>query len=373
MMLPAVRGKPAPDAVTTRMNRTALDLQRRVRALIARGVEQPGSDAEFDELARAIFAFQFEHCAVYRAYCEQQKRTPETIEHWKQIPAVPTGAFKEFALTCFPLEEATAEFHTSGTTQGKPGRHYLKSTELYEASILPNFAAHLLPDGARLPMLVLTPSPEQAPHSSLAHMMGVVMREFGAEGSAFCAERMVEELRRAERAKQPVFLLGTAFAFANFFEDCAKRNLKFQCAQGSRAMETGGFKGRVREVPKRELYAMFECILGIAPSRVVNEYGMTELSTQFYDETLRAGRQSDLKIVPPWARVLVIDPNTGKETAANERGLIRVYDLANLWSVMSVQTEDIGIRRDRGFEIVGRAAGAEARGCSLSAETFRHR
>ena len=116
---------------------------------------------------------------------------------------------------------------------------------------------------------------------------------------------------------------------------------------------------------------MFEKFLGLPSSKVVNEYGMTELSTQFYDETLRIGRQTDQKTVPPWARVLMIDPNTGKEARGGERGLIRICDLANLWSAMCVQTEDLGIAVGDGFEILGRAAGAEVRGCSLNAESLR--
>jgi hypothetical protein len=104
---------------------------------------------------------------------------------------------------------------------------------------------------------------------------------------------------------------------------------------------------------------------------------MTELSTQFYDLTMQVGRRTDVKAVTPWSRVLVIDPNTGREAANQERGLIRVFDLANLWSMMCVQTEDLGISvvsgspSDlQGFEVHGRAAGAEVRGCSLNAETL---
>ena len=116
---------------------------------------------------------------------------------------------------------------------------------------------------------------------------------------------------------------------------------------------------------------MFEKFLGIPPARVVNEYGMTELSTQFYDQTLREGRQTDRKVAPPWSRVLIVDPNTGKEAKERERGLIRVYDLANVWSAMCIQTEDLGVAYGDEFEVLGRAAGAEVRGCSLNAEALR--
>jgi hypothetical protein len=360
------------------MNKTALELQQRVLALMARGVAQPTSDDEFNELACTVFEFQYEHCGVYRAYCERLKATPDTVSHWQQIPAVPTSAFKDFTLACFPAEDAVAEFHTSGTTREKSGRHFFRTLQLYEAAIPHNFAAHLLPDNARLPMMVLTPSPPEALHSSLSHMLGVVMREFGTVESAYyvergqlCVERLVSALQEAERTRQPVFLLGTAFAFVDLSDHLMQHNATFQMAEGSRAMDTGGFKGRSREVSKRALYGQIEECLGIPPARVVNEYGMTELSTQFYDQTLREGRQTDRKLAPPWSRVLIIDPNTGKEAKPGERGLIRVYDLANLWSAMCIQTEDLGVAAGDGFEVLGRAAGADVRGCSLNAEMMQ--
>ena len=355
------------------------NLQLRILALIARGVAQATADDEFDRLAREAFAFQYERCAPYRAYCERLKLTPQTVVHWKEIPAVPTSAFKNFALTCFPVEQAAAEFHTSGTTRESTGKHYLRTLELYEAAIVPNFAAYLMTVMARLPMMMLMPSPQEAPHSSLSHMMGVVMREFGAEGSSFyikggqlLVENLVGDLHKAQQDGQPVFLLGTAFAFVHLFDYLAKETVRFRLAEGARAMETGGFKGRSREVSKVDLYGLFERFLGIPKARVVNEYGMTELSTQFYDATMRTGRRTDLKTVPPWARVLVIDPTSGREAAENEAGLIRVFDLANVWSMMCVQTEDLGVSRagETGFEVLGRAAGAEVRGCSLNAESF---
>ena len=383
------------------MNKTAMDLQHRLLTLIGRGVDATAADAEFNELAQAVFAFQFAHNAVYRAYCERLKLTPSSVSHWKEIPVVPTSAFKDFTIACFPVAEAVAVFHTSGTTTDRSGKHFFKTLELYDAAISQNFAAHLLPDLVgqasrlfmlgqttldgrdahptflRLPMLVLTPSPEDAPHSSLAHMMGVVVKKFGAPDSGFyvergaiCAERLVRALREAEQACQPVFLLGTAFAFVHLFDHLAERVWRFELSDGSRVMETGGFKGRTREMAKPDLYALFERRLGIPAARIVNEYGMTELSTQFYDETLRSGRASDLKQTPPWSRVLIIDPRTGQEAAKGERGLIRIFDLANLWSAMCIQTEDLGVARDDGFEILGRASGTEVRGCSLNAETI---
>src|ERR1039457_216094 len=109
------------------MDPTASDLQQRVLALISRGVGQATTDEEFDRLARDVFAFQYERCAMYRAYCDRRKQTPQSVTHWKEIPATPTSAFKDFALTCFPVAEAVAGFSTSGTTRELSGKHFLST------------------------------------------------------------------------------------------------------------------------------------------------------------------------------------------------------------------------------------------------------
>ena len=137
---------------------------------------------------------------------------------------------------------------------------------------------------------------------------------------------------------------------------------------GSRVMETGGYKNRSRTMPKEELHALITERLGIPRENIVCEYGMSELSSQAYDSVTsdewRVTGNSRLCHpspvtrhfrFPPWARVQIISPETGREVAEGETGLIRVFDLANVFSVMAVQTEDLGVRRGDGFELIGRA------------------
>ena len=137
-------------------------------------------------------------------------------------------------------------------------------------------------------------------------------------------------------------------------------------------MDTGGYKGRSREVAKEELYGLYEAILGIPGDHVVNEYGMTELATQFYDSVLadkiRGVSSHRHKVVPPWARTIVVDPDTLLPLSPGNAGLLRHLDLANLSSVMAIQTEDLGYEVAGGFEVLGRAKGAEARGCSIAVD-----
>ena len=125
-------------------------------------------------------------------------------------------------------------------------------------------------------------------------------------------------------------------------------------------METGGYKSRSRSLPKAELHSLITEWLGVPPSQVVCEYGMSELSSQAYDCELgkadrRVRSNSRIFHFPPWARAQVVSPETGREVAEGETGLIRVFDLANVFSVMAIQTEDLAVRRGDGFELIGRA------------------
>ena len=134
-------------------------------------------------------------------------------------------------------------------------------------------------------------------------------------------------------------------------------------------MDTGGFKGQSRELNREGLYGLFTQYFGVPETHCVNMYGMTEFSSQFLDNTLRCwheGRQEPLaKENPPWTRTLVVDPETLQPAPAGARGLLLHVDMANRNSVMAVLTEDVGVQVDGGFQLLGRAQGTEARGCSV--------
>jgi hypothetical protein len=351
------------------------------RILEAIASDAPLDDAAFERLARDTFAAQYAANGPYRRFCDLRGATPVTIASWQEIPAVPTAAFKELPLTCFPPEQAQIIFTTSGTTQGagKQGTHYLLNSRLYDASLLRHFAAMLLPDGARLPLYVLAPAPADAPQSSLSHMFGEIARRLApdttyyVDSNGLSAEALARDLALAEAEGAPIMLAGTAFGFVHFLDYCAAHKLRFSLPRRSRLMDTGGFKGRSREVPRAELYAQYVQTLGITAQYLVNEYGMTELGAQFYDATLldhHLRRRGPLrKIAPGWCRVSVVDPETLQPAAPGATGALRFFDLTNLYSVAAIQTEDLGRALDRpdgGFEVIGRAEGAEARGCSLA-------
>jgi hypothetical protein len=363
---------PGPDPRRAEIDRRVLDWLR--------SADYRQDDARFEALARDLFAFQFEHCAAYGSFCERRGVTPATLRDWREIPAVPTGAFKELPLHSFPAECEIKRFRTSGTSTAKPGTLHLDTLELYEASLLPTFRRHVLPDltaDARLAIRVLAPSPEEAPESSLSHMFGVVVRELGNEHSGFDVSKgelrcdsLYAALEGRAAAGEPVLLCGTAFAFVHLIDDLERQRVRYRLPEGSRLMECGGFKGRAREIPRSELYARLEDGLGIPIEHMLNQYGMTELGSQFYDSVLAQPTELRRKLGPPWARVAIVDPDRRTAVASGDVGQIVVYDLANTGSIFAIQTADLGRPVGDGFEVLGREPGAEARGCSIAADAM---
>lgn len=358
-----------------------IQLAEELASTFSRGVGARLPEGEFNRLALGVFRYQYERNRPYAAYCRARGRAPESVTAWQDIPALATDAFKEAELTTVPRDEVRVVYLTSGTTGGgeRAGRHLLPDTDLYDASLLPNFRAHVLPDVDAIRIHVLGPTHRYNPHSSLGHMNSRVQEAFGLPGSeVFWTDEgprfgcLASALEKAEGEGVPVCLLGTAFGFVHFLDWLdGERRGDFRLPPGSRIMDTGGYKGRSREVPRVELYALYGERLGVPFSHVVNEYGMTELGSQFYDTVLRDGESGDgprVKSVPPWVRVLVVDPETLEPLPTGTVGLLRFFDLANMHTVAAIQTDDVGVQVGEGFEILGRTADAQPRGCSLAAD-----
>lgn len=321
------------------------------------------TDDEFNSLALEIHVFQRRWNAPYDAWCS----TRPTAQRWEEIPAVPQAMFKRFRITCIPPELTTKTFRTSGTTGETRGEHHLLDTRLYEAAALAGWRKITV---SRDQTVFLTPSPLEVSDSSLAHMFGAIAEtlpngRFG-EGNFFCnASGQLDSARLNEfltaHAGESISILGTALSFLNYFEWLGNRNIALN--EGSFALETGGFKGSGRDIAKADLYALFSQHLGLAPDRVWNEYGMCELASQFYTAGLNAPHQGG-----PWIRARVVSPQTRAEVPVGETGILHIYDLANLSSVLAIETADFAVRHQEGFILLGRDPGATPRGCSRSAD-----
>ena len=334
-----------------RMNHQFKEMAARVSAFMGRDT------GGFEELSREMFALQFEHILPYRKYCEELGVTPDSQ---LPVPAIPTTAFRDYSITSLPEDERETVFHSSGTTGQSPSRHYhnADSLKLYERSLTQGFHQALQ---ATERTLSLTPPPQQAPHSSLVHMLNSVQSKPCFTGTATPEGWRVDINRTIDFCKsstEPITLMGTAFSFVHL---CDAIDF-IQLPPGSRIFETGGYKNQSRELPKMELHQLIAQKLNVPLNYIHCEYGMCELSSQAYAIGKGAFQ------FPHWARTRIVSPETGKPTATGETGLLEVIDLANVYSAQAIRTGDLAKRVEGGrFELIGRLANREPRGCSLNA------
>jgi len=337
-------------------------------------------DAEQVEgLFLRIFEYQWRFNRTYRAYCDRRNLSPDNILRWQDIPPAPAAAFKRFELRCSPLEDAAIAnggitFDSSGTSQSETSRHYMDAPALsvYRTSLRGGYRKYVLTDLESPEILALMPTlTAESPFSSLSFMLEELIHDYG--GAFLTGMGWQEKLRNSLRGRtEPVVLFGTAFAFLHFFDFSDEQ---FSLPTGSRIVETGGFKGKSREVSREELYSLFTERLGIPATHCISEYGMSELASQYYESTFydftRDVSRVSRKVASPTLRTRIVNPVTNHDVAPGEAGLLVHYDVCNLNSVVAIQTEDMGIWADDkkdGFHLLGRAPGAVLRGCSLTAE-----
>jgi hypothetical protein len=341
----------------------------------------------FDALAVDLARFQAAHVAGYARLCASRGVDPEAITRAGQAPAVPTDAFRFARVFAFDDSFASVSFRTSGTTIGARGVHPLRDVATYDAAALA-FARRVLLRGAeRATVLVLGPSATEAPDSSLAHMCTLFAESLAApppsaspstpdapsffvqDGRlrvAALEQRLAFHSRQSGGARgAPIILLATSFALVHWLD--ALGDAVVALPPGSRIMQTGGFKGRSREVPAPELRRAVARAFAVDERAVIAEYGMTELSSQFWeatlvDETMPHG----FFVEPPWARVVPVDAETLAPVPHGEVGIARIEDLANVDSAFAILAQDRVRRVTGGFELLGRAPLAAARGCSIA-------
>ena len=345
--------------------------------------EEPHSikNVEFNQLALRIFQFQFNRCMPFRQLCRNRGiNDAAEITDWQRIPCVPTESFKHYRLACFPPFAGEIVFHTSGTTHDRPGIHAMPNTELYDAAAMPWFGTHMVPSGLAPDFVALTATPEAAPHSSLVHMIAAAGERFAHKGTVqyvhangeLNMDLLYGALEAATRTGRPLLILTTAFALVHCVESMESASRAFTLPEGSRIMETGGYKGRSRRLEREELYRRISARFGLPISRIINQYGMTEMSSQFYDR-VAGGSGLDsasyrIKTPPPWVRSRVLDPASLRPVEEGGTGVLQHVDLANLDSCSFLLTSDAARRSGDGFDLLGRIDEATARGCSLDYE-----
>jgi hypothetical protein len=352
-------------------------LHTRARAFVRAFEAGSGPPEPFDRLACDLGRFQARQIEGYARLCRARGVDIDAIARAEEAPAVPTDAFKLARVATFPESEARAIFRTSGTTRGARGAHAMRDVGTYDAAALAFGRAALAHDlPARVPVLVLGLSPANAPDSSLGHMNALFARELGTPATAAAtylvdAEGIIDldlfdqRVARALVGHEPVLVLGTSFAFVHLLEALGEDT--FRLPPRSRVMQTGGYKGKSREVPAPVLRRDLARAFHLPESAIVAEYGMTELSSQFYEWTLRdPSAEHGVYVEPPWARVVPVDPETLAPVPAGEEGIARIEDLMNVDSAFAVLAADRVRRVEGGFALLGRAPGAPPRGCSIA-------
>ncbi|MBB3810669.1 long-chain fatty acid--CoA ligase [Pseudochelatococcus contaminans] len=346
-----------------------------IRELLAFIDLSDADEAAFEALALKIFAYQFRLNEPYRKFAVRRGRTPLTVRRWRDIPAVPINAFKELTLSCCPAEAAERVFMTSGTTQGVSGRSYHPTLAVYDASMLVHFRQRFMRGRERIRMGILFPDETAIPNSSLAHYLALALRECGTQDSAIYigadgldTDRLFAALERAQAQGEPYALLGASYAFVPLLDALAAQGRRFSLPEGSRILDTGGYKGQSRALALDDFYDGLSAAFGVPRSACINMYGMTELSSQLYDDGNAVC--PSVKSGPHWMRTRVVDPLSGEDVPEGEIGVIVHHDLAHFNAVAALLTEDAGRIVPGGFHLLGRVDEAAAHGCSVAVAEF---
>ena len=312
------------------------------------------SAKQFEKMALKVFRFQFDHNIVYRQFCELLKQDKQTVKSLKQIPFLPIQFFKSHDVVSTTDTPVTI-FTSSGTTGSITSRHLITDLSWYEQSYRQAFS-QFYGNIEDYTVLALLPSYLERKGSSLIHMVEDLIQLSNNPDSGFYLNdytALVEKLLQQERDGKNVLLIGVTFALLDLIE---KQNFKLE---NTIVMETGGMKGRRKEMIREELHDLLTKGFGV--KAIHSEYGMTELLSQAY--SLGNG----IFECPSWMQIYVRDTEDALSYISNGKtGGINVIDLANINSCSFIATQDLGKKYDNGsFEVLGRFDNSDIRGCNL--------
>ena len=308
-----------------------------------------GSGAEFEREALRLFRHQAEHCAPYAEYVRLLGVEPSQVQRVEDIPMLPIEIFKSHKVYCGE-QEPQMTFTSSATTGMVQSRHYVEDIALYERAFTEAFR-HFYGDERECSIYALLPSYLEREGSSLVYMAERLIAQCG--GGGFYLHDYEKLLNDMSHDPNPKILLGVTYALLDLAENYAPK------LENTVVMETGGMKGRRKELPKSELHKVLCSAFGV--ERIHSEYGMAELMSQAYSFG------EGLFRTPRWMKVLVRDVNNPfRRLPSGRRGGLDIIDLANRSSCAFIATEDMGVRYDDGsFRIEGRISQSDIRGCNL--------
>lgn len=312
------------------------------------------TETDFEKAALEVFAYQYQHVSVYRQYCDMRKLNPKNVHAYLQIPFLPIEFYKTHTVLSGE-RRAQKIFESSGTTGQTTSKHYVADISLYESVSRKGFET-AYGNLKNHEILALLPAYLERDNSSLVYMVQHLMSATGQGEAGFYLnnlDNLYQKLLQLQAGQVPVILIGVTFALLEF---CEKYQLNYP---GLIVMETGGMKGRRKEITREEVHSILGAGFGL--SHIHSEYGMTELLSQAYS----CG--GGIFRTPPWLKVLTRDVYEPTRIQSEPvTGAINVIDLANVYSCSFIATQDIGkVYVDGSFEILGRMDNAEIRGCNL--------
>jgi len=310
-------------------------------------------EESFEDKALAIFYFQATENKIYKKYLDYLGVHPEDIFSIKDIPFLPISFFKTHKVLCdaYPVERV---FKSSGTGKQR-STHYIVDSKLYRSSFIRNFETSY---GAldEICILGLLPNYQENPDSSLLFMMNDLIEMTAVNGSEYLNwedEDLVSKLKKANQSNLKTILVGVSFALLDLAEQeqIDLSNIVI--------METGGMKGRRKELTRAELHDRLKVSFGV--DKIHSEYGMCELLSQAYSFG------NGIFTTPSWMKIItrpILAPFNDMEFGKS--GIVKVIDLANIYSCSFIETADIGkVYEDGSFEIMGRTDNSDLRGCNL--------
>lgn len=309
------------------------------------------TDNDFDSLASEVFQFQYQHNKVYAKWCDLLNSRQSTVNG--QPHFLPISFFKSHTITT-TLFEPQQIFESSGTTQTINSKHLVKDIAIYEQSFIKAFE-QFYGNINEWCIIGLLPSYLERNNSSLVMMVDALIKLSNHADSGFYLnefDKLSTTLRQLEAKQQKTLLIGVTFALLDFAESHPMQ------LQHTLVMETGGMKGRRKELTRAEVHGIITNGLGV--KKVHSEYGMTELLSQAYS------KGDGIFICPPWMKILVRDEEDPLSVKTSGKGVLNVIDLANIYSCSFIATEDVGVvHEDGSFEVWGRLDNSDIRGCSL--------
>lgn len=301
------------------------------------------NEETFDDSSLAVFDYQFHSCDIYQSYCKHLRRTPKSVKSVAEIPFIPIEFFKNHAIKSGHwIEQRT--FKSSGTTATGRSKHYIKDLAFYHHTARKAFEDKL-GSLSQYIIIAILPSYQSQGDSSLISMVDHFMRYSHPESGYY----LQSDINQVLKLPSKKLVIGVSYALL----DLAEKGLEFE---NTIVMETGGMKGRRKEIIRTEFHEILRKGFGV--KEIWSEYGMTELQSQAY------GRNGYFEL-PGWSKYLIRDINDPFSYQTRKTGGINIIDLCNIDTCSFIETKDLGRGVDGGFEVLGRFDNSDIRGCNL--------